>query len=97
MNSLAMTDAKAAKMSEIEDKSLETIREALNDDIEADDEKVKVAVKMMGVVAKNRQTLTNRTAVEFGMAHSIATETELKKYIAVTHPQIKKALGAKQT
>lgn len=95
MNNLAMTDAKTARMSEIEDKSLETIKEALNDGIEADNEKVKVAVKMMGVVAKNRQTLTNRAAVEFGMARSIATDDQLKKYVRVTSPQIQKALGGK--
>ncbi len=96
MNSLDMTEAKAKNMSEIEDLSLETIQQALSDEVEADDEKVKVAVKMMGVVAKNRQTLTNRAAVEFGMARSIATEKELHRYVTVTSPQIQKALGKKQ-
>ncbi len=96
MITLQMTEAKAKGLSEIEDMSLTTIKEALNNEIDADDEKVKVAVKMMGVVAKNRQTMTNRSAIEFGMASSIATEPQLKKYIEATNPEIRKALGGKQ-
>lgn len=95
MNSLNMTDAKAGKLSEIEDISLETIKKALKSEIPADNEEVKVAVKMMGVVAKNRQTLTNRSAIEFGMAQCVADEKQLKKYVEVTNPHIQKALGGK--
>ncbi len=96
MNSLNMTEAKAKNMSDIEDLSMTTIKQALDGKLSADGDEVKVAVKMMGVVAKNRQTLTNRAAVEFGMARSIATEKELHRYVAVTSPQIQKALGKKQ-
>ncbi len=95
MNSLNMTDAKAKKMSEIEDMSLDTIKKALDGKLSADSDEVKVAVKMMGVVAKNRQTLTNRSAIEFGMAQIIATEAGLKKYVEITSPQIKKAIAGK--
>jgi len=90
-----MTEAKAKKMSEIEDMSLDTIKQAIQGDINADEDKVKVAVKMMGVVAKNRQTLTNRSAIEFGMAQIIATEAGLKKYVEITNPQVKKAIAGK--
>lgn len=95
MNSLNMTEAKAKKMSEIEDMSLDTIRKALDGKTSADGDEVKVAVKMMGVVAKNRQTLTNRAAIEFGMARAIATDEGLKKYVTATSPQVQKALGGK--
>ncbi len=95
MITLQMTKVKADSLSEIEDMSLATVKKALNDEIDADDEKVKVAVKMMGVVAKNRQTMTNRTAIEFGMASSIATVQQLERYVAATNPEIKKALGGK--
>ena len=95
MNNLSITKEKEAKMSEIEDLSLSTIKDALKGKLAADDDNVKIAVKMMGVVAKNRQTLTHRTAVEFGMAVSIASEDQLRNYIAVTSPQIQKALGQK--
>ena len=95
MSNLEMTNAKAKEMSDIEDMSLATVKEALNDEIEADDDKVKVAVKMMGVVAKNRQTLTNRSAIEFGMAQIIADEKGMKRYVAATCPQIQKAIGGK--
>lgn len=95
MITLQMTKAKAKGLEEIEDLSLITIKSALKDEIGADDDKVKVAVKMMGVVAKNRQTMTNRSAIEFGMAASIADDKQLKKYIETTSPEIKKALGGK--
>lgn len=95
MITLQMTQAKSDSLSEIEDLALATVQKALKDEIDADDEKVKVAVKMMGIVAKNRQTMTNRTAIEFGMASSIATEKQLESYVKVTNPQIQKALGGK--
>ena len=95
MNNLTMTKEKETKMSEIEDLSLATIKDALDGTLAADDDTVKIAVKMMGVVAKNRQTLTNRSAIEFHMATSIASGGQLRKYIATTNPQIQKALGQK--
>ncbi len=95
MISLQMTEAKAKKLEEVESLALDVIKEALDDTIAADDEKVKVAVKTMSVVAKNRQTLTHRTAIDFGMATSIATDREMKKYIETTSPHIKKALTGK--
>ena len=95
MISLQMTEAKAKKLEEVEDLSLDVIKEALNDTLASDDEKVKVAVKTMSVVAKNRQTLTHRVGIDFGMATSIATDKELRKYIETTSPHIKKALTGK--
>ena len=93
MNTLSMTEAKAVRMNELEDLSLGVISNALNDKIDADDDKVKVAVKMMGVVAKNRQTVMHRAAVEFGMAQYITDDAGMAKYIAATNPQIQKAIG----
>ncbi len=93
MISLPITEKRAKAFDEIESLSLETIKNALNGDLDASDDKVKVAAKMMGVVAKNRQTMTNRSAIEFNMATTIATEAQLEKYIATTMPEVKKALG----
>ncbi len=95
MNTLNMTEAKAKQMDVIEDMSMETIQQALSGQIEGDDDKVKIAVKMMGVVAKNRQTVMHRSAVEFGMAQWIADEAGLKQYLKATNPQIQKAIGSK--
>ena len=96
MNQLNMTQNKADAMSEIEDLSLVTIKKALEGEVSADGDEVKVAVKMMGVVAKNRQTLTSRIAIEFGMAQMTQTDEGLRKYVAATSPQIQKAIsGAK--
>ncbi len=94
MNTLKMTEAKEKKMNEIEDMSMEVIQQALSDQISADGDNVKIAVKMMGVVAKNRQTVLHRDAVEFGMAQFIADEVGMKKYLAATNPQIQKAIGS---
>jgi len=96
MSRLDVTKEKAAKLSEIEDLSLDTIKEALSGKVDAGEEEVKVATKMLSVVAKNRQTMTNRCAIEYNMAANVGTEEQLKKYVAVTNPQIQKALGAKK-
>ena len=93
MNNLDLTQEKADKMSEIENLSLDVIKDALDETINADEEKVKVAVKMLSTVAKNRQTMTNRTAIEFGIAQVVATEKGLKKYVAITNPRIQKAIS----
>ena len=95
MSSLNLTQEKADRMSEIEDLALSTVKDALDGTINADDEKVKVGVKMLSTVAKNRQTMTNRTAIEFGIAKSVATESGLKKYVEATSPQIQKAISGK--
>ena len=95
MVTLQMTEAKARKLEEVEGLALDVIKDALDDNIAADDEKVKVAVKTLSVVAKNRQTSTHRVGIDFGMATSIATEEQLKKYIEATSPHIKKALAGK--
>lgn len=93
MISLKITEQKAAQLDEIETLSLDVIKKALGGDLDAGDDSVKVAAKMLGVVAKNRQTMTNRCAIEFSMASSIATEKQLEKYIGATMPEVKKALG----
>ncbi len=95
MNSLQMTEAKADKMNAIEDASMEAIQQALGGKMDADDDKVKIAVKMMGVVAKNRQTVMHRSAVEFGMAQFVTDEAGLQRYLKATQPQIQKAIGGK--
>ena len=95
MNSLQMTEAKAGRMNAIEDASMEAIQQALDDKMDADDDKVKIAVKMMGVVAKNRQTVMHRSAVEFGMAQFVTDEAGLQRYLKATQPQIQKAIGGK--
>ena len=92
MNTLAMTDTKAKQMSHLEDLSLGVITNALEGYVDADDDKVKVAVKKMVVVAK---TIMHRAAVEFGMAQFIADEAGMKKYITATSPQIQKAISGK--
>lgn len=95
MSTLQISEAKAKKLDEIEDLALDTIREALKGEIAADAEEVKIAVKIASIVAKNRQTSTHRSAIEFGMATGIATPEELKKYIEITNPQVTKALTGK--
>ena len=97
MITLQLTVDKAQKLGEAEDLSLDIIKKTLKGEINAENDEVKVAVKMLGIVAKNRQTMTNRSAIEFGMATSIATDGQLKKYVEATNPQIQKALAGKQS
>lgn len=95
MKNLQMTEEKTKKLDEIEDLALDTIKQALKEEIDSDDERVKVSVKTLGIVAKNRQTSTHRSAIEYGMAANIATPEQLKKYINATNPQIKKTFTKK--
>lgn len=95
MKNLDITDASIEKMEKMESKAIDIINDALNGNRDVDDA-AKLAIKSLSVVAKNRQTLTNRQAIGFSMAQSIATETQLKKYIAVTNPKVQKALTGKQ-
>lgn len=91
---LDMTEAKASKMDKLEDGAIEILQEVMNGTRDMDDP-AKAAMKVIGVVAKNRQTLTAREASRFNMAQSIATEEQLRKYVLATQPQIKKLTGKK--
>lgn len=88
---LAMTEAKAKEFDEVETAALKLIKECLTDNREVDDE-VKVAVKMLAVTAKNRQTLTAREAISWSMVSSLENPKQREHYIKVTQPEIKKAL-----
>jgi hypothetical protein len=81
-------------MEKMEVKAIDIIVDVLDEKREVDDT-AKMAMKTLGVVAKNRQTLTNRQAIGFSMAQSIANESQLKKYISVTNPKVQKALAGK--
>ena len=96
MANLAMTEKKAAKLNEVEDLALGILSDALKGVMDADDEQVKVATKTLSVVAKNRQTLTHREAINFSMASTISTEAELKKYVSATNPGIRNAITGKR-
>lgn len=95
MKNLEMTEAKAAKLSEVEDLALGTVREALKGINPADSADVKLASHTLSMVAKNRQTLTARQAIGFSMASAIGSDKELKRYISITNPEVKKALSGK--
>lgn len=95
MKNLEMTEVKAQKLSEVEDLALETVKDALKGTVAADAPEAKLASHTLSVVAKNRQTLTARQAIGFNMASTIASEKELKRYIEITNPEVKKALTGK--
>lgn len=94
MSNLDVTEMKAGKLNKLEDSAIQILQGFVDGNRDCD-EVVKGSLKIMNVVAKNRQTVTHRTAIEFGMATSIATEEQLRKYIEVTNPQVKKALAGK--
>jgi hypothetical protein len=95
MNTLEMTQAKAEKLSAVEDKAIEVVRDALGGVTASDSDEAKLAIKTLNIVAKNRQTLTARQAIGFSMAQAVGTDKELKQYIAVTNPQVRAALKGK--
>lgn len=95
MSNLDLTQAKVTKLEALEDLAIATLTETLGGDREVDD-KAQVAVKVVNMVTKNRQTMTAREGIRFSMATTIGTESQLKKYIAVTQPEVRKALEGKK-
>lgn len=92
MANLEITDEKARKIDEVETGALEIVGDVMRDKRDVDDV-AKAAIKVLAITAKNRQTLTARTAISFHIAEQFAKdENELRRYIAVTNPQIVKAL-----
>jgi hypothetical protein len=96
MNTLEMTQLKAERLSEVEDVAIGIVHKALKDELAPDCEAVKLAIKSLSIVAKNRVTVTHSQAIGFGMAQAIGTEKELEQYIAVTNPQVRAALKGKK-
>ena len=94
MNSLDVTQKKADRLEALEELAITTLTEALKDERDVDD-KTQIAMKTLNMIAKNRQTMTAREGIRFSMAQSIGNDDQLKKYIAVTQPQVKKALEGK--
>lgn len=96
MRALDVSENKAAKFDAMEDKAIKIIEQALTESREVDD-LTKVALQSLNIVAKTRQTLTNRQAIGWSIAHTIASPEELKRYIAVTNPELTKILdGSKK-
>lgn len=92
MASLDMTDAKMKDFDDLETQAMIIMRSVMDDKREMDDV-AKGAIKILNMVAKNRQTLTAREGIRIGMVSSIASETQLKKYILATQPQIKRLIA----
>ncbi len=93
MTNLEMSEQKCKKMSELEDTAIDMLLSALKGNRDVDEE-VKIAMKALNMVAKNRMTLSHRRGLDFAMARITMTDDELKKYAQVTAPEIKKLLKA---
>lgn len=94
MANLAISSEKEQKLDKLESSAIEIMQEVMDDKRDVDDT-AKAAVKLLGVVAKNRQTMTAREALGFNMASVISNEKQLKKYVEITNPQIKKAISSR--
>ena len=92
MDGLEITENKAKKMGEVEDVSLDVVLEYLKGKRQGGDDVV-TARCMINAMKGNRQTLTAREALRFNMAQSIADETQLKKYVKASCPEIKKLIA----
>ena len=91
MANLDVSEQKCKKLNELEDEAIDMLLSALKGNREVDEE-VKLAMKALNVVSKNRQTLSHRQALEFAIARVTMTDAELKKYAEVTSPEVKKLL-----
>jgi len=95
MVNLEISETKEKKLDELESQAITIIGETLKEQRDFDD-LAKTAIKLLGVVAKNRQTLTARSALGFNMAWTIGTDKEIANYIKVTNPVIRRQLQGKK-
>lgn len=92
MKNLDVSEAKAKKLDEMENKALDILNSFFQGNWDFSD-KVKLAMQGLSVVAKNRQTLTAREGLRFNMVSTITDDPKaLKKYIRATSPEIGKLL-----
>jgi len=95
MKTLDVSEAKAKKLDEMENKALDILNSFFQGNRDFGD-KVKLAMQGLSVVAKNRQTLTAREGLRFNMISTITDDPKtLKKYISATSPEIGKLLPSK--
>ena len=92
MSSLDMTEAKIKDLDTLETSAITIMQKVMKDERDMDDT-AKAAIKVLNMVAKNRQTLTAREGIRMSMVTYIASEAELKKYVLATQPQIKKLMA----
>ena len=96
MSNLDLSKEKIASLEKLEEAAIIVLLDALAPGGEVD-EKAKMAQKVTNTVAKNRQTMTAREGIRFSMAATIGTEADLKRYISVTQPEVKRALAGKSS
>ncbi|HUV67893.1 MAG TPA: hypothetical protein VMW24_28645 [Sedimentisphaerales bacterium] len=88
---LEINEARAEQFTEIEGTALKIMQDYLGGDRQGGDE-IKMAMQMLNVVSKNRQTTTAREALRFNMVDSLDDETIRRKYVTATQPGIRKLL-----
>ena len=93
MANIEMTKEKAEKFNRLEAKAIDICAGVL--DGGTVDENAKFAMQSLKVVSQNRQTANAHEACKFGMALTIGSESELRKYVKATQPEIKKLLTGK--
>ena len=91
---LEFTDAKAVKMNQIEDAAIDVLKEALETGEVSDASNI--AMKALNMVARNRTTLTARSAIAFHMATAIGDDAGIARYVKATSPSVIKALAGKE-
>lgn len=94
MNSLEISQKRAEQFDKLEESSIRIIQEYFDGTRQGGDDVV-TARCMLSVIKGNRQTQTARVALKFNMVSMIADEKQLKQYIKVTQPEIKKAIAGK--
>jgi len=94
MNSLDLTDVKEEQLDKLETTAIGILQDVLDEKRDVDD-LAQVAVKTISMVAKNRVTQTARMGLSWNIASTVGDPEQLKRYVEVTTPKIKKALAGK--
>lgn len=88
MKTLELSDVKAAKLDELETLAIDSAKGIFQAETGEITDAERAAIKILAIVAKNRQTMTAREALHFNMASALSDPEQLKKYVQTTCPQL---------
>jgi len=91
MQALTIPEETNERLLRLEYDALKVLGEVLRGERPMDDQ-VKAAQTALGVVAKNRQTMTNRQAIQVAMARTAGTDQEFGNFVRASAPEIWKAM-----
>lgn len=96
MNTLEISEEKAAKFDKLEETAIGIMQDYFDGKHQGGDDVV-MAGRMINAIKGNRQTVTVREALRFNMVRALTDDPQvMKRYVESTQPGIKKLITGKK-